>query len=222
MPLIQELKLKDTYSLHLFDLEGHGLSPTSPLSKISIESFAEDLDAIFQYANVTSGATIIAIDLGAVIAAQFAASHPNKTSKILFIDPPFPGAARQELLSRAETVRVKGIAAIVDAYDLSNAYEDNKIRNPLATAAVRLALLGQDPEGYAKACTALAEAKYIELKDVQAKMSLLSGVFSIFASSTPTTLGENVTSMIAPGRSRLFEDLEGTVDWVRGQLGEDE
>ena len=59
-PLIQAADLSQTHALHFHDLEGHGLSPTSPLSTLSVESFAADVKGIFAYAKISSGAIIVA------------------------------------------------------------------------------------------------------------------------------------------------------------------
>ena len=51
------------------------------------------------------------------------------------------------------------MAAVVDAVVAAGTSDASKRNKPLAVAAVRMSLLGQHPEAYAKACHALAESR---------------------------------------------------------------
>ncbi|KAF4306292.1 Alpha/beta hydrolase fold-1 [Botryosphaeria dothidea] len=193
-PLISGAFLGDR-PLHLFDLEGHGLSPTSPLSTLSIKSFASDLLGIFKHAGITGDATVIAHSMGCLIAATFACNHPELVKKLVLLGPPpspLPAAGSQGSNSRASTVR-KG-----------------------ATTAVRLSLLGQDPEGYAKACSALAGATdSILVENLKAQTLIITGEND--AVSPPTlcrNYGERiprsqVVTLSHVGHWHLFEDPKG-------------
>ncbi|KAH7128763.1 fumarylacetoacetate hydrolase-like protein [Dendryphion nanum] len=227
-PLIQALNLDKLHSLHLLDLEGHGLSPTSPLSKLSIESFSKDLNAVFEHANVTSGATIIAHSLGALIAIQLALSHPQKISKLILLGPP-PSPLSQShidtLYTRAETVRTKGLAAIVDTVVTTSTSDKTKSTNPLAVGAVRISLLGQDPEGYAKACGALVGAKDLDFSRIQAQTLIITGSDD---EVSPPHLCEKYVDALkgraslkvleSVGHWHVFEDLNGVKEAVEGFL----
>ncbi len=65
-PLISILGLDKTHSLHLLDLEGQGLSPTSAASVISISSYASDVYALARHAQI-SQVTIVAHSMGCLI-----------------------------------------------------------------------------------------------------------------------------------------------------------
>ena len=160
-PLISALKLEEKYHLHLYDFEGHGLSPTHPLSKISIGSLAADLNAIFSYANIPSGATLISDGFGCLIAQEFVHAYPGKISREISLSPPpdlQSESLSKRLYERAKIVRKEGMAAIVDSAASSTAAVSLSVPSPLALAARRISLLGQDPEGYAKACEAFGWA----------------------------------------------------------------
>ncbi|KAF2715261.1 hypothetical protein K504DRAFT_421851 [Pleomassaria siparia CBS 279.74] len=178
-PLISTLSLTKSHSLHLFDLEGHGLSPTSPLSTLSISSFATDVKGVFEKASITSGATVVAHSMGCLIALAFAIENPHLVKKLVLLGPlpsPLPEAISQGYRTRATMARTKGMAAVVDAVVTSEVSQHTKSKNPLATAAVRLALMGQDPEGYAKACSALAGSiETLDLGKVQAETLVVTG-----------------------------------------------
>ncbi|KAF2691372.1 fumarylacetoacetate hydrolase-like protein [Lentithecium fluviatile CBS 122367] len=163
-PLIYELGLQSTHSCHLFDLEGHGLSPTHPLSELSLSSFTADLAALSIHANIPEGATLIAHSLGCLIALNFTLSHPGKVSQLILLGPPpmpLPEPDRAKLYECADIARTQGMSAI-----LNLGVEDEVVQavNPLGFAALRMSLLGQDPEGYAKGCTAFAD--FTEMLDI--------------------------------------------------------
>ena len=65
--------------------------------------------------------------------------------------------------------------AVVDAVVDAGTSEKTKTTNPVAVAAVRMSLLGQDPEGYAKGCTALAEAKALDFAAIQPRTLIITG-----------------------------------------------
>jgi pimeloyl-ACP methyl ester carboxylesterase len=184
-PLISTLSLTLSHYLHLFDLEGHGLSPTSPLSVLSIPSFAADVKGIFEHANI-SGATLIAHSMGCLIALAFAIEHPGLVKKLILLGPPesaFSEEASQGIRRVAKLARTKGMAAVVDAVVASGTSEHTRSKNPLAVAALRLSLMGQDPEGYAKACSALAESKQLlNIGKVEAETLIITGDANLMSS----------------------------------------
>lgn len=227
-PLISSLSLEKSHSLHLFDLEGHGLSPSSPLSKIGIQPLAEDLNGIVSKTGAKTGVTLVAHSMGCLIAVQLALTHPDKVSKLILLGPPpspLPETDSTATHALAETVRAKGMHAIVDAVADASTSEAMKTSNPLAIAAVRMSLLGQDPEGYAKACAALAEAPRLDFAALQPKTLIITG--SEDKVSPPQLCEEYVQGL--QGRASLqvlenvghwhvFEDVRGTASAIKGFL----
>lgn len=224
-PLLQSLGIEKSHSLHFFDLEGHGLSPTSPLSRLSIDSFAADLNAVLKNAHITSGATIVAHSMGCLIAIQAALSQPEKVSKLILIGPPpspLPDAGSTATYARAESVRTKGLASVVDAIVSTGTSEKSKTLNPLAIAAVRMSLLGQDPEGYAKACSALAAARSLDFAAVLADTLIVTGSED---KVSPPQLCEKYVKELkgraslqvleSVGHWHVFEDLEGVTNAIQ-------
>lgn len=178
-PLISALGLEKTHSLHLLDLEGHGLSPTSASSVISISSYASDFAALARHATITSGATVIAHSMGCLVALTLAINHPELVSKLVLLGPPpspVPEAGRNGSITRAATIRSQGMAAVVDAVITAGTSAKSKIDNPIGITAARMSLLGQDPEGYAKGCTALAGAiEALEVGKIKASTLIVTG-----------------------------------------------
>lgn len=160
-PLISTMDLSQRYRIHVYDFEGHGLSPTHPLSILSIRSLVKDLNGIFEHASISRNATLVADSFGCNIALQFVLSHPGKVSRLILLSPPpspLPEALGKRLYERADVARKHGMSAIVDAAGVSTEPDSLSMLKPLALAARRISLLGQDPEGYAKACMAFGGA----------------------------------------------------------------
>ncbi|GIZ38715.1 hypothetical protein CKM354_000212100 [Cercospora kikuchii] len=180
-PLIQASGLDKSHALHLFDFEGHGQSPTSPLSTITIGSLAADLKSVFQNAGIVSGsdATLFAHSMGCIVAIRFILDNPQLVKKLVLVGPPpipLPEAASKNNKARATLVRQKTMAGVVDAVVGAGTSAKTQSENGLAISAVRMSLLAQDPEGYAKACDALAGAtESLDLSAISADTLIVTG-----------------------------------------------
>ncbi|KAI1293096.1 hypothetical protein F5Y03DRAFT_374886 [Xylaria venustula] len=162
-PLISTLPLEKLATLHLYDFEGHGLSPTHPLSQLTIDSLATDLAGIFVTAGISPSrpATLFAHSTSCLVAVKLALEYPALVKRLVLISPPpYPlsEARRNTLIGRAGHARTKGLSAVVDEVISRETSEYSKKNNLLAITAARLSLLSQDPEGYAKACSAFADS----------------------------------------------------------------
>ncbi|GAW26533.1 putative bifunctional 4-hydroxyphenylacetate degradation enzyme [Rosellinia necatrix] len=184
LPLVSALSLHRSAALHLYDFEGHGLSPTHPLRRVTVESLAADLAGVFGAAGVSASApaTLFAHSLGCLAALRFALANPRLVKRLVLLDtvtdPPAPEISRRG---------------------------DN---NHLAAAAARLSLLGQDPEGYAKGCQALADAPGpLTVEELGVDTLIVTGRDD--GVSTPAVCEEYVSRI---KRSRLVV-LEGVGCW---------
>ncbi|KAL4953338.1 hypothetical protein BDW69DRAFT_200218 [Aspergillus filifer] len=227
-PLLE--KLGQFHALHLTDLEGHGLSPTSALSSLTISSFASDIKALYTQHGSSKPATVIAHSMGCLIALKFALQSPDLVSNLILLGPPpspLPEAGSNGSFARAEVVRAGGMSAVVDAVVNAGLSSKTKTSNPLAVTATRLSLLSQDPEGYAKACMALARSKdeSLPVEEIKAKTLIVSGDSD---GVSPPALVEKYKERIAGaeavvlkdvGHWHLWEDLEGVQSAVNGFLG---
>ncbi|KAK8157514.1 hypothetical protein BKA80DRAFT_256340 [Phyllosticta citrichinensis] len=160
MPLIAAASLEQSHSLIVHDFEGHGLSPTSPLSVLSVESFSNDLERLFTCAEI-SGATVVAHGFASLVSLSFVSSNPGLVKKLVLISPPplpLTAAARAHAHARSELARTSGTLNVAREVASSETSEHTKRTNPLALTALNLAIRGQDNEGYSKACCAFANA----------------------------------------------------------------
>ncbi|KAI1362802.1 hypothetical protein F5Y08DRAFT_311196 [Xylaria arbuscula] len=129
-PLITTLSLASQHTLHLYDLEGHGLSPTDPLSEVTISSLASDLAGIYHHqvsGSIPSTSvdddpepvTLIAHSIGCLIASRFAQDNPHLVRRVILLNPTVGPALDDKTLSRLQAraafARTKGMASIVDS-----------------------------------------------------------------------------------------------------------
>lgn len=227
LPLVA--KLQSTHSLHLLDLEGHGLSPTSAQSTLSIASFAEDFYQLSKFAGVTEGVTVIAHSMGSLVALKLALQHPKLVSKLILMGPPpnpLPEAGVQGSYTRAAVVRKEGMLAVVDAITQAGTSAFVQQNNLLAVAAVRTSLLSQDAEGYAKACAALAgsASETLDVASLRIPVSIVTGEEdkvsppALCEKYSQATGDGNVQVLKNVGHWHLFEDVDQTVSAVLAQI----
>ena len=103
---------------------------------------------------------LVAHSMGTLVANTFAARYPDRVTKVALL-----GAVRAQneqaktaTRGRARTVRDGGMSAVADTIVGAAPCPGTHADRPVAVAAVRESLLGQDPQGYAGACEALAAA----------------------------------------------------------------
>lgn len=227
-PLINALGLKKSYKLHLADLEGHGLSPTSPLSSITIDSLADDLAGIFETANLSpsSETTLVAHSMGCLVALRFVIQHPDQVKKLILLGPP-PNPLQEPAVNafndRAALVRKKGMIAVVDS--VAESGTSSRTKTTTGFTAVRLSLLGTEPESYAKACTALAGSKVLPLESVPCKTLIVTGdEDKVSPPNLCTTYSGRIPNSLPPvvlkevGHWHVFEDSHGVATAIQNFL----
>ncbi|KAF3491179.1 alpha/beta hydrolase fold protein [Arthroderma uncinatum] len=227
-PLISSLKLAETYSIHQFDLEGHGRSPSSAESILSMSSFADDVKSIFSLAGISPStpATLIGSSMGCIIATLFAVQNPGLVRKLILLGPapcPLPPAGRSATHARATVVRSRGMSTIADTVATAATSSLTKTKKPAVYSTIRSMLLGQDPECYAKACTALAdETKPLDLGSLTCRTCIITGdedrvsppaVCSQLAASIPNCQPPVVLKDV--GHWHVFEDIDGVSKAIR-------
>lgn len=200
-------KLSATSAIHLADLEGHGLSPTSALSKLTIKSFAADLGALIKGQGITSKLVVVAHSMGCHVAVQLALDTPELVLKLVLMGPPpspLPEAGATATYNRATLVRSKGMSGVVDAVVNAGLSPSTHANNQLAVTATRLSLLAQDPEGYAKACTALASVEKIAYDTLQCPTLILTGADD---KVSPPKLCEEYGSVVAQSNVDVIDNV---------------
>jgi pimeloyl-ACP methyl ester carboxylesterase len=222
-PFIFSLGLPKTRKIYSIDLEGHGLSPTSATSVISIASFASDVYALAKGVQAI-GVTIVAHGMGCLVACLLAIEHPAFIFKLVLLGPnrsPLSISRRIELTTTAAAVRTRGMTFVTGSTLLNQLNRKISTGNGSVIGAVRLSLLGQDPEGYAKACMALAnETEHLPVHKIEAKTLIVTGdedvdsppaVCEEYAAKIPDS---RVVILPETGNWLIFENLKGVTDIV--------
>ncbi|KAI0429929.1 hypothetical protein F5Y09DRAFT_356454 [Xylaria sp. FL1042] len=189
--------------IHGLDFEGHGLSPTHPLSRLTIESLTTDLAGVFRTADVSTSqpATLFAQSMGCLVAMKFALQNPSLVRRLVLISPPpypLPETRRNALFAHSGIARTRGMPAVVEEID---------------------------PEGYTKACHAFASANgRLELESVQADTLIITGEDDEL--STPAVCreyrnvikGSRLVVLRNVGHWPNFEDPVGAAEAVKEAL----
>lgn len=238
-PLIGALKLNtpstlEKYTLLTYDIEGHGLTPTSAASTVTISSLASDLHELITLESLslpTSNVTIIAHSMGCLVAELFASLHPSLCSRLILLGPPpnpLPAGGVSTSIARAAKVRAEGMTNVAAAITQAATSAKTKESRPLAMAVVQMSLLSQDPEGYAKGCTALASAGALQpgmLEGLQQEVLVVAGEEDkVSPKAYAEKLVEEVLKkgkvQVVPdvGHWHCFEDVEAVSEAVRSFL----
>lgn len=237
-PVMNELGLNkedhSEYTSLLFDLEGHGRSPTKANSKLSIESYAQDIDELVKKLEIPTqnGVTLVAHSMGCLVASLFAWQHPNIVNRLILIGPPpcpLPEAGAENSVKRAATVRAEGMRNVAITVATAGTSEKTKSERSLAFTTVQMSLLSQDPEGYAKGCTALAGAKDLKSIDFgrlgqSAKSLIITGDEDKIAppahcEKLGSSLNAETKVLSNVGHWHIFEDVSGVVGAMKSFLG---
>lgn len=176
-PLMKAARLHEAIQCYSYDLEGHGLSPTDATSVVSIQSYIDDLYALFlHHESILKSAILVAHSMGSLIALGFVSQHPELVEKLILLAParyPVPATAAGGQQKRAAAVRSGGMRACADTVATNGTSAKTKTSNPTAYAAVHAILMSQSPVGYAKACTALGAASAFEVDFSRITMPVL-------------------------------------------------
>lgn len=223
-PLLQKLDLS-AYTSLLFDLEGHGRSPTKATSKLTVASYAEDVRHLLQALALPTdnGITIVAHSMGCLVALLLASQNPGLVKTLVLLGPPpapLPPAAAEASVQRAATVRKEGLRNVAIAVSRAATSAKTQSERPLSLTAVQMSLLSQDPEGYAKGCTALANAKDLNIDLAEVGKTVTKALIITGAEDkvSPPAHVEKMTAtlgsaerVILPdvGHWHVFEDVEG-------------
>ena len=235
-PLLQAANLhtNTSYKHILYDLEGHGHTPTSASSSVTMSTLVEDLYGIVTHAEIIkpdTPVTLVAHSLGGLIALNFALDHPKLVHNLVLIGPgpsPLPEAASKATYARAAAVRAKGMLAsgVAEAVCQNALSAKTKAEKPLAVAIARGSLLSQEPEGYAKGCMALAgtAGQKLEIEKIRVPTMVIAGEEDKISTVAWSREMEGrmkdckVGLLKGVGHWHCFEDLDGVAGAVKSFL----
>jgi pimeloyl-ACP methyl ester carboxylesterase len=160
------------------DLPGSGRSHAAG-GELSIARLVEAVLAVCGRLNIAR-AHLLGHSMGTIVCQHLAAEHPKLVRSLALFGPLMAPAeaARDPIRTRAAKARSEGVAGMQEiAQTLMNGATsaDSRQRFPAAAAFVRESLMRQDPQGYARNCDALAEAKPAAVERIAAPTLLVTG-----------------------------------------------
>jgi 3-oxoadipate enol-lactonase len=163
------------------DLPGSGRSwrVEGPLS---IEKFVDAAKRALAAAKVDR-AHVVAHSMGTIVAAHFAAAEPAMVRSLALFGPLLapPDQARVGIRARAAKARQEGMTGIADSLVQASTSNETRQRRHAAVAFVRESLMGQNADGYARSCEALADARSADTTRIACPTLLVTGDEDIVA-----------------------------------------
>lgn len=158
-----------------FDLPGSGRSSRVE-GALSIQVFVEATRKAMTAAKVEK-AHVVGHSMGTIVAAHFAAAEPGMVRSLALFGPLLapPEQARTNIRARAQKVRAEGMQQVADALVQSSISSETRAKRLAAVAFVRESLMGQDPDGYARSCEALAEMQAADTSKIACPTLLVTG-----------------------------------------------
>lgn len=166
--------LSNHYHVVCHDFEGSGRSPYQ--GELSIEGFVQDALSLMDELKIDS-VHLVGHSMGTIVCQHLAANHAERVKSMVLMGPLTepPAGARNALKDRAKLAREQGMAPIADALVEASISQESRKSRPIVCAFVREILMGQDAEGYARTCEALAAANSAKLEAISCPTLLLTG-----------------------------------------------
>jgi pimeloyl-ACP methyl ester carboxylesterase len=199
----QVAALAESHTVLRYDLSGHGRSPLAGTPTIT--GWVAELAALLDAQEIEQIA-IVAHSMGTLVAGAFAAAHPQRVGRLALLGPVREQGeqAKAATRGRARTVRAGGMSAVADTIVAVATSEETRRERPLAAAMVRELLLGQDPEGYAAACEALAAAREPDFSSIKIPVMLLTGSQD---KTSPVAVNDELISLLPNARLHVIEGI---------------
>lgn len=166
--------LARTFTVIRPDLEGSGRSPCH--GELSIQGWVADVIALMDAWKIES-AHLAGHSMGTIVCQHLAAGHPDRVRSLALLGPlaALAHAARGPIRERAALARDGGMTQIADAIVHGATSGHTRTERPEVAAFVRELIMGQDPEGYARSCEALADAVAADVSGLTCPTLLLTG-----------------------------------------------
>jgi pimeloyl-ACP methyl ester carboxylesterase len=160
------------------DLPGSGRSDRVE-GPLSIERFVQAVLRVTAAVGVER-AHVVAHSLGTIVAFHLAAAEPRFVRSLALFGPLLApaDAIRPGIRTRAEKARSEGATGmqeIANALVQAATSSETRTKRPVAVALVREFLMRQPPDGYARTCDALADARPADTSKIVCPTLLVTG-----------------------------------------------
>jgi pimeloyl-ACP methyl ester carboxylesterase len=146
---------------------------------LSIERFVDAMQRVCG-AVAAERVHVVAHSLGTIVAFHLAVAAPGLVRSLALFGPLLApaDAIRAGIRARGEKARTEGEAGmqeIANALVQAATSSETKARRPVAATLVRELLMRQPPDGYARTCEALAEARSADVSKLACPVLLVTG-----------------------------------------------
>jgi 3-oxoadipate enol-lactonase len=199
--------LADSHKVIRFDWNGHGRSPLT--GDVSIAGLADDVAAVLDAEGIDTAA-VVAHSAGTIAAQQFAASHADRTTKLVLLGPirDLPDAGRDGLRARGAAVRADGVGSVAGAVAEAGTGPATKSERPEIVGYVRESVLGQTDDGYAAGLDAAANSTDADQVAITAPVLIITGAAD---GVCPPEKAEKIGSGFADAR---VDGIDGIGHWT--------
>jgi 3-oxoadipate enol-lactonase len=189
------------------DLRGHGRSQGR--GKFSIDGWAKDIQRLIAHLELPAVA-LVGHSMGTLVAQELARSAPDVVDELVlvggisFFEPSIADVYR----SRADAVEKDGMDVLVDAWLDGAVSPQSHATAPGMVGLLRELFLRNEPQHYAKACRALADAERVPRDEIGQPTLIVAGAHD---RSTPLAMAEELKAAIPVSRIKV---LPGAGHWM--------
>jgi 3-oxoadipate enol-lactonase len=194
--------MKQHHHCIALDLRGHGRSQGR--GRFSIEGWAADVQKLIRHLELPA-VTLVGHSLGSLVAQHLAQDSPDTVDQLVLVggisyfQPPTADAYRE----RADLVEKEGLDVLVDAWLEGAVSPQSHAVHAGMVGLLRELFLRNEPQHYAKACRALADAPRIRRDEIGQPTLIATGAHD---RSAPLAMAEELSSSIPVTRVRVLRD----------------
>ena len=189
------------------DLRGHGRSQGR--GKFSIEGWADDVRRLIAHLELPP-VTLVGHSLGSLVAQELARSAPDVVDELVLVGgiSYFEPAVADAYRDRADQVEAEGMDVLADAWLDGAVSPRSHATRPGMVGLLRDLFLRNEPQHYAKACRALADAERIPRDEIGQPTLIIAGSHD---RSTPIAMAEELKGSIPVSRVKV---IPGVGHWM--------
>ena len=197
-------ELAQRYRVTRPNMPGFGASSAAPPD--DVREYADYVASVVDALTLPQTTGVFGNGFGALIALEFAILHGARFDRLILAGAlaSFPAEAKAPLLTMAETVRAKGMQAVLDAAMARLFPPGFAAANPALVTARKTRLAAVNPESFAHACVALAHMDLRpHLRKVRNPTLVLCGALD---QTTPPALARELAQSIPNATYREIPD----------------